>query len=337
MANSFSRMILLLGSISLAVGCTAHPSGAAFYVSPKGNDSNPGTLAAPFATLARAQQAMAHSSSKTTYVQRGTYELAHTLSLTAADDGETWQYSAPDGVNTAVLDGGTSTADAFSLNGARHVTIDGLKIQNFTARIVDVESRSDDFTLKNCDIGNITVPPPVENTAAVSGVLVNDSRNVLITHNYFHDISSDAIAVGAYNAGDTIDGTVISGNVILNADTQTNDGGPIGTGMHATHTDAGTIIISNNYITGWGNPDFSPPPKSMRCIYLDDDTSNSTVTGNVCGPPNAGLPPKLKGSTFQGVLVNGGCCNTISGNLFDIGGRRRRALLQVDRSKCIHE
>ena len=46
----------------------ATPAGSAFYVSPTGNDRNPGTEAAPFATLARAQQAMKRSSIKATYV-----------------------------------------------------------------------------------------------------------------------------------------------------------------------------------------------------------------------------------------------------------------------------
>ena len=45
----------------------------AYYVSTTGSDSNPGTLAAPFLTFTKAQQAMQTSSIKTTYILPGTY------------------------------------------------------------------------------------------------------------------------------------------------------------------------------------------------------------------------------------------------------------------------
>src|SRR5262249_21775417 len=60
------------GTGTVGTGAGAVPSGAGFYVSPNGSDSNPGTEAAPFATLARAQQAMENSSIKATYVEGGT-------------------------------------------------------------------------------------------------------------------------------------------------------------------------------------------------------------------------------------------------------------------------
>src|SRR5271154_6938948 len=48
---------------------------AAFYVSTTGNDSHAGTLAAPFATLAKCQTAMQASSGAklTCYIRGGTY------------------------------------------------------------------------------------------------------------------------------------------------------------------------------------------------------------------------------------------------------------------------
>src|ERR1700722_17436099 len=104
-------------------------SSTAFYVSPTGNDDNPGTLASPFATLARAQRAMKRSAAKTTYVGGGTYHLTRSLVLTAADSGETWRYYPPDGVNTAVLDGGdTVKGGVISIRGGSNITIDGLKV-----------------------------------------------------------------------------------------------------------------------------------------------------------------------------------------------------------------
>ena len=60
------------------------------YVASDGNDSNPGTLAQPFATLQRAQQAarkVAGREAVTVFIREGTYYLPETLILTAADSG----------------------------------------------------------------------------------------------------------------------------------------------------------------------------------------------------------------------------------------------------------
>ncbi|WP_042695584.1 right-handed parallel beta-helix repeat-containing protein [Azospirillum sp. B506] len=67
----------------------------AFYVATNGNDSWSGRLAAPnadgtdgpFATLDRAQAAMRATGIRDTYVRGGTYAMARTVTLTAADNG----------------------------------------------------------------------------------------------------------------------------------------------------------------------------------------------------------------------------------------------------------
>jgi hypothetical protein len=63
-----------------------------YYVSPSGNDCNPGTLAQPFQTLTKAQGAVrtANGSMKSDIVvtlRGGTYPLSETLSFGAADSG----------------------------------------------------------------------------------------------------------------------------------------------------------------------------------------------------------------------------------------------------------
>src|SRR5260370_6208807 len=76
-----------------------------FYVSTTGSDSNDGSFAHPFASLAQAQSAMQHSTVKTTYVEGGDYFLHDTLNLTAADNGES--FLAYQG-QTATVDGAQS-------------------------------------------------------------------------------------------------------------------------------------------------------------------------------------------------------------------------------------
>ena len=62
--------------------CTAQP----YFVSPSGNDANPGTLEKPFATLQRAQQA-ARQKHGDVFLRGGTHYLPDTLLFTAQDSG----------------------------------------------------------------------------------------------------------------------------------------------------------------------------------------------------------------------------------------------------------
>ena len=57
-----------------------------YYVSPSGDDANPGTLAKPFATLQRAQQS-ARVKHGEVFLRGGTYYLPETLVFTAEDSG----------------------------------------------------------------------------------------------------------------------------------------------------------------------------------------------------------------------------------------------------------
>jgi hypothetical protein len=62
--------------------CDAQP----YFVSPSGNDANPGTLKKPFATLQRAQEAVRQKHGDV-FLRGGTYYLPETLVFTAEDSG----------------------------------------------------------------------------------------------------------------------------------------------------------------------------------------------------------------------------------------------------------
>ena len=79
------------------------PAHASYYVALNGSDMADGSSSSPFATLQRAQLAMQQSSIKVTQINAGTYYLSSPLTLTAADQGETWE--AVPGA-TVVLSGG---------------------------------------------------------------------------------------------------------------------------------------------------------------------------------------------------------------------------------------
>jgi hypothetical protein len=96
--------LALLPIVLLALPAGA--SAARIWVSPRGSDANPGTKAAPFATLERAQKAERRSlrlqpkADVTVILRGGTYRLQSPLKLTAADsarNGHAVVYRAFDG------------------------------------------------------------------------------------------------------------------------------------------------------------------------------------------------------------------------------------------------
>jgi hypothetical protein len=77
---------------ALAADGGASNAQATFYVSPQGDDCNPGTLAAPFRTLSKARDVVRTVNSAMTgdivvYLRGGTYPLTSTLFFAAVDSG----------------------------------------------------------------------------------------------------------------------------------------------------------------------------------------------------------------------------------------------------------
>jgi hypothetical protein len=142
----------------------------AFYVATGGSDSNDGLAPTasgthgPFATLAKAQSAMRSGSIKTAYIRAGTYTPARVapasgfptlttyLYLTSADNGETWSYYPPDGVDTAVFNSqstqacsASGTSYGFWIDGGSNITINGLTLTTFSGSGILIHGRNDYF------------------------------------------------------------------------------------------------------------------------------------------------------------------------------------------------
>ena len=89
------RALALAGLAALCCGPGLYPAPRVFrefYVSPAGADNNPGTLARPFLTLARARDAVRAVNGKMTgdivvYLRGGVYPLAAPVEFRAADSG----------------------------------------------------------------------------------------------------------------------------------------------------------------------------------------------------------------------------------------------------------
>lgn len=84
-ARIFRRVSVVLGLATLVAARAAE-----FHVATTGDDRNPGTAAAPFATIERAQQAVrqrAAGEAATVWLHGGVYYLEHSLQFTPADGG----------------------------------------------------------------------------------------------------------------------------------------------------------------------------------------------------------------------------------------------------------
>jgi hypothetical protein len=120
--------LLLLTWISSAFGQT----NSSFYVATSGDDSNPGTLTAPWRTIQHAADTVKAGS--TVYVRRGIYEELVTIKTSGnASDGFITFRSFPN--ETAVLDASHLTPSArtaiLTIENKSYIRIVGFEIRNF--------------------------------------------------------------------------------------------------------------------------------------------------------------------------------------------------------------
>jgi hypothetical protein len=290
----------------------------AFYVATAaggGSDSNAGTLASPFLTLGKCQTAMQGSSGAklTCYIRAGTYNFtgstncsANAISLTTSDAGETWSYYPPDGIDTAILDGGASSSstgyvDAFFWSqgaGINNITINGLQFQHWcTYGAWNVNGYS------GAGHGSLLFENNIVHDGYGLGAdftnLVHDS---IVTHNYFYNLPNAAHQVLSASSSYPHNNITFSNNLTINTCTNGADCGPIyfqdidGSGSTGD-------IIKNNYSANCGNGSAS----NGKCIYLDNGQSNTTVTGNV-----------VTGTFWNALEINNGSSNSFSGDILDL-------------------
>jgi hypothetical protein len=171
-------------------------------------------------------------------------------------------------------------------------------------------------TIENCDIGFN------QHTGDSGGfnplVLIENATNTHILNNYVHDAASQGIGLYAFYAGQSIDGSVVSGNVVLHTVQQMSDGGAIYVNMRGTGDSGGHVTISNNFVRDYGAAGIT----GAAGIYLDDNSSNVTVTGNVVAPATEGAVStgNLGATAFE---IHDGNNNTIFGNIADLGDSGR--------------
>jgi hypothetical protein len=313
-------------SIGCVVGSSIYPSCAgalpcAFYVAPiGGSDRNSGTSAAPFATLTHLQSVLERQTGvkKVGCLKAGSYDITSTITFSTADNGETWQFDPGSGSNTAAIDGG-GTAIPIALNGVSNFTWNGIKVQNCGNNCIYTPSNPPmtSIVIENSEIANST-----GNCTPCGLVVIDNCRHCAYKNDYFHDSNSFGTLLMAYNAGDSIDGSVITGNVYLNVCREQSDCGALYTSMFGSANTGGSVTITNNFIRDQGGAGLT---NNVVGIYLDDKSSHVTVAGNIIGPPCVDCISGRNRNNTSAIVMNDdgngtyNAANTVIGNVIDLG------------------
>jgi hypothetical protein len=237
----------------------------------------------------------------------------------------------------------------FYLGGASKITVDGLLLQHFTFGGFLVhgghsyfgtwvptggqgEGASDSDLIENNvvqHIPNMKNGVPVTNgcpTAApytgfpngvntdlgTGGLLYGFGQitNLTITHNVGIDFMMTAIDLEVGDPGDTFSGLSVDHNFIYDAGKAAWDNGAMHLFLSLGANDAAPCVgctFSYNYLRDCGGN--SGQLVNTRCIYMDDETSGVTLTGNV-------MAGHYTNAAF---IAHGGHDNTWQGNIIDLG------------------
>ena len=302
-----------------------------------------GSITAPYATLGRAKTAMEAGGPQITYVRAGTYfppstsyvqtfgTVTRALYLTAADSGQTYSYYPPDGYDSAILDGGSTSAstgieEMIAIDGGSNITINGLQIQHFRwfgigshggEHFYEPFPNSSGVSSGNTITNNI-VHDGGYDTSIVFGygvaAITNEENipNLTITNNVVYNDPAHGILSEAGNkgSGGSINNLLYQNNVVLNTCTAVDDC----SALYAQDTNATStnIRMIDNFVRDAG---FSSGPATGHAINLDDGTSNVTVTGNI-----------LTGRFLYAFGIHGGKNDTYDHNIVDLGSDGQQAI-----------
>jgi hypothetical protein len=201
------------------------------------------------------------------------------------DDGQTWSYYPPDGVNSADITGGSSGVGngAFYIfyGGAANFTINGLKLHNFQYGGIASLGGMSNAVFQNNEIYNEYYVPGA--AASPGGITCANCLNTHVTHNYIHNTAAWAVKIDA-NVSHGIDNLLVDYNYVQNNCTGIADCGALYSwdGLFATSTNVRYLY---NYVRD-GNTFATLGSNAGEGIYADDCMSNMTASGNIVAGRN---------------------------------------------------
>lgn len=198
------RIAALLTVLVMILGNTIHAkaAGKVYYVSPTGNDTNPGTASAPFRTFAKANSVLTAGSTLNIYT--GVYNQQ--LKITKSGNSSAWITVKPLGGNV-IIDMQKAKTHGLDVR-ASYINVTGLVVKNSNDVCVNLAGT-------NITVGGLTVY-----TCTSHGIQANDSLNIKILNSHvLHTVLSNAARVLSSGWGSAVKvrqsyNVLIQGNII---------------------------------------------------------------------------------------------------------------------------
>lgn len=201
-------------------------SGATFYVSPSGSDSNPGTITAPWLTIQHAANSV--QAGDTVYVRAGSYNESVTIGVSGSATAGPIVFENYPGENPIVDGTGLTPSDSntqglFNIADQSYITISGFEIRNYTT-------------------SNANATP--------AGIWISGSGTTIqILNNQVHNITTtsekngNAFGISVYGteAPASLDSVTISGNTVY--DLKTGNSESVNVDGNVTN-----FVITNNVV-----------------------------------------------------------------------------------------
>ncbi|MHC4570668.1 MAG: right-handed parallel beta-helix repeat-containing protein [Planctomycetota bacterium] len=169
-------------------GCSAPMAG--YYISPRGDDSNPGTHTQPWQTIAKVNQTNFEPGDRVLFEGRKTF--AGTIRLDKKDSGTNNKKLAVSsyGNGRAIINGGN--ASGLIANGCNHLVVKNLNFVGSGRKTGNTKTGvlvrdSEDIEIDHIDVSGFQK----------SGVSAGGVRNIRITNVYAHDNGDAGIGAGA--------------------------------------------------------------------------------------------------------------------------------------------
>lgn len=294
---------------------------ASYYVSPTGNDSNPGTLSQPFATITRARDVIRTINSNMTgdiyvYLREGMYTLTETIELNQNDSGTNGYniiYKNYTGENP-VISGGTaitgwsvydSTNSIYKANvpssfDTRQLYVNGLRADRAKGRQGEVDVNS---WTKITACGFVSNAYTSDNNTVYTIIDLNSNQTVGCVRLY----PSKNKGVGGGTAGFPVDFTVqisTDGISYSTVKTVTNQSDPLGIQQDYSFTPSTARYIKIN-VTKLGLPiEYDPLYYILQLQEIEIFSSENLALGKTVtsssseeAPPNIGVSKLTDGNT----------------------------------------
>lgn len=304
------RLINLLVIVTLLVAGLAFPSTAqaqtscTYYVSTTGNDSNSGTLAAPWRTVQKS--ANNAGAGQTVCVRGGIYSEVVVINVSGSVSGGYVTFMSYPG-ETAVLDGATLTVPSgwgpmIRIENKSYVVIKGFEIRNYRSSAkahspigIFVTGYDDHIQLLNNIVHDMGTSFSGKNGGDAHGIAIygtaapNSINNIVIHGNQLYNLSlgsSESLVVNGNVDGFTITNNIVHDNNNIGIDVI----GFEGKSPDPVYDQArnGTVIGNTVYnINSYGNPAYGNE-RSADGIYVDGGR-DTLIERNIIHHTNIGI------------------------------------------------